>query len=236
MTSSGTYDFALSNGEAVLAAYERVQIRAPSIRQEHMMTARRELNLLFVELSNRQVNLWKVEQLSIDLTESTASYDVPGRVVMILDGYISLNDGETDQSDRYITPISRTEYASYASKFTEGTPTVYWFDRQISPTITFYPVPDGGGPYVFNYYACVQMQDANLSGGETPDLPYRWLDVLVSGLAKRLARVYPPQGVDALAFQAARDADYEGAWKYAATQDVENVNFSITPSLSGYYR
>ena len=236
MTSSGTYAFSLSNGEAVLAAFERIRIRAPSIRQEHMLSARREINLLFAELSNRQVNLFKVEQLSIDLTESDPTYDVPGRVVMILDGYVSINDGETDQTDRYITPISRSDYASYAQKFNEGQPTVYWFDRQISPTITFYPVPDGSGPYVFNYYACVQMQDANIASGETPDLPYRWLDVLVAGLAKRLAKVYPPAGVDPLTFEAARDKDYEAAWTIAATQDTENVPLSIAQMLGGYYR
>lgn len=236
MTSSGTYDYSLSNGEAVLAAYERCRIRAPSIRQEHMLTARRELNLLFVELSNRQVNLWRVEQLSVDMVEGTATYDIPARVVMILDSYISLNDGTVDQTDRYITPISRTDYASYPTKFTQGTPNVYWFDRLISPTITMWPVPDGNGPYVYNYYACTQMQDAALAGGQTPDLPYRWLDVLVTGLAKRLAKSYPPEGSDPLAFEAARKADYDEAWGFAATQDTENVPVTIAPAISAYYR
>src|ERR1051325_6729103 len=104
MTSSGTYDYSLSNGEAVLAAYARCEVHPPSLRQEHMLSARREINLLFAELSNRQVNLWKVELLSQALTQGTASYDVPGRVVMVLDAYISLNDGQSDQTDRYITP------------------------------------------------------------------------------------------------------------------------------------
>lgn len=235
-SSSGTYDYTLSNGEAVLAAYERCRIRVPSIRQEHMLTARRELNLLFVELSNRQVNLWKVEQLSVDMVSGTASYDIPGRVVMILDAYISLNDSTTEQTDRYVTPISRTDYASYSQKFTTGPPNVYWFDRLISPTITMWPVPDSSGPYVFNYYCCSQMQDAALKGGETPDFPYRWLDVLVTGLAKRLAKSYPPEGVDALAFEKARADDYNEAWNFAATQDTENVPVSIAPGIGAYYR
>lgn len=236
MTSSGAYDYSLSNGEAVLAAYERCRVRAPSIRQEHMLTARRELNLLFVELSNRQVNLWRVEQLSVDMVEGTASYDIPGRVVMILDAYISLDNGTTEQTDTYVTPISRTDYASYGQKFTTARPTVYWFDRLIAPTITMVPVPDGNGPYVFNYYACTQMQDASLPGGETPDLPYRWLDVLVTGLAKRLAKSYPPDGVDMLAFEKARADDYAEAWSYASTQDVENVPIVFAPAIGSYYR
>ena len=49
--SSGTYNFTASNGEIVLAAYEPLQIRAPSIRQEHMYAAlsRTELAVLPVE-------------------------------------------------------------------------------------------------------------------------------------------------------------------------------------------
>lgn len=230
MTSSATYAYSLSNGEAVLAAYERVKIRAPSLRQEHMLTARRELNLLFVELSNRQVNLWKVELISQSLTTSTASYDVPGRVVMILDAYVRINDGDSDQTDRYVLPISRTEYATYAAKLKEAPPTVYWFDRTIAPTVTLWPVPDDNGPYLFKYYACVQMQDANLPGGETPDLPYRFLDVLVSGLAYRLARVY------ARDLEAVRKADYDAAWTIAGTQDTENVPVRIRPVMAGYFR
>ena len=118
MTSSGTYSYSLSIGEGVLAAYERIQIRAPSIRQEHMLTARREVDLLFAEWSNRQVNLWKVELISVTLVDGTASYDVPTRVVMILDAYLRQNSGESNQTDRYIMPISRTDYASYAAKTT----------------------------------------------------------------------------------------------------------------------
>lgn len=230
MASSGTYNFTVTNGEAVLAAYERIKIFAPQLRVEHMTTARRELNLLLAMAANKQVNLWKVEQLSIDLVSGTETYSVPGRVVMILDGYISLNNGTTQQTDRYITPISRTEYASYASKFTSGPPTTYWFDRLISPTITFWPVPDSNGPYVFNYYACVQMQDANLAGGETPDVPYLWLDWLVAGLAHRLARPYASE------LEALRKIDAQEAWDIAATQNVENTPMNIAPAIGGYYR
>ena len=236
MTSSGTYNWGLSNAEAVFAAFERVQIRMPELRQEHMATARRELNDLFVELSNRQVNLWKVQLNTVSLTAGIGTYTLPSNVVMVLDAYRSVNYGATNQTDIYTTPISRTEYATYAAKTTPGPPIVYWFDRTITPTVTFYPYPDPGGPYTWAYYAAIQIQDANLPGGETPDLPYRWLGVLVAGLALRLARCYPPSGIDPIAFKADRQADYDKAWMYAAGQDTENVNFSLGVALDSYYR
>lgn len=236
MTSSGTYNYTLSNADGVLAAFDRCWIRSPSIRQEHMLSARRELNDLFVELSNRQVNLWTVVLTSIPLVTGTATYSVPAETVMILDAYLSANQGLVSQTDRYITPISRTEYASYATKQTPGPPTVYWFDRLKAPTITTYPVFDGSSYNFINYYRCVQLQDANIPGGETPDMPYRWLGVMLAGLAWRLSRVYPPQGVDPLAFAASRKADYDDAWHWASMQDTENVQLTLSPAIGAYHR
>ena len=229
MASSGTYQFALTTGESVLAAFRRVRVFAPSLRQEHMVCARQEMNLLFVEWANKQVNLFKVELVSVPLTTAVATYSVPANVVMVLDAYISRNFGTVQQTDQYISPISRSEYASLANKATPGQPTQFWLDRLISPTITMYPVPDSSGPYTLNYYACTQMQDANLAGGETPDIPYRWYDAFVAGLAHRFSRPYAP------ALEAQRKQDAKEAWDVAATQDTENVNLSISPSFRRYY-
>ncbi len=201
----------------------------PSLRQEHWRTARVEMNLMLSEWSNKQVNLWKVELISLTLVDGTATYDVPARVVMILDAYLTQNNGLTTQTDRYITPMSRTDYASYASKFTAGQPTTYWFDRQISPTITTWPVINDSG-YVLNYYACVQVQDAAVRNGETPDIPYLWNDAFVAGLAHRLSRVY------AQPLEAQREKDALVAWGTAATQNVENVPVKLQPNIGRYYR
>lgn len=230
MVSSGTYNFSLSNGEAVLAAFERVRVRAPSIRQEHMVTARRELNLLLVEWANKQVNLFKVVQNTIPLIAGQATYAIPANVVMILDAVVTTNPGTPQATDLYVTPISRTEYVSLSRKLTPGRPTVYWFDRLIAPILYPWPVADASLPYAFNYWSCIQMQDANLPGGETPDLPYRWLDALVAGMSHRLSRVYAPD------LEQLRKADASEAWTTAATQDVENVDLVLSPNLGGYYR
>jgi len=232
MASSGTYNFSVSNGEVVLAAYERIKIFAPSIRVEHMMTARRELNFLLAEAANKQVNLWKVDKVSVPLINGTAEYPVDAKTVMILDAWITTGvSSPTDANDIYITPISRTEYASFANKQTPGRPTCYWFDRLIAPTITMWPVPNQNNTFTLNYYRCIQMQDANLAGGETPDLPYLWLDWFVAGMSHRVARVYATTELEKM-----RKADAVEAWTIAATQNVENVPTSISPNIGSYYR
>lgn len=230
MASSGTYAFSPSNGELVLAAYERIQIRAPSLRQEHMLSARRELNFLFAQWGNSSPNLWEVIRTQTTLTAGTASYSIPGKTIMILDASIVLNFGQSDESRRYITPISRTEYLSFANQQVPGQPTCYWFDRLISPTVTFWPVPDANGPYTFDYFSCTQIQDANLASGETPDVPLRWFDAIVAGMSHRLARIYAPP------LEKDRKMDAQEAWGIAATQDTENVPVTFAPSIASYYR
>lgn len=131
--------------------------------------------------------------------------------------------------DRVITPVSRTEYASYPNKMQQGPPTVYWFDRLLFPTITMWPVPDGNATYVLHYYRYRIIQDAVLAGGLNLEIPYLWLDAATAGLSHRLARHFA-QDLEAL-----RKADAIEAYGVAATQNTENVPLYISPSLSTYY-
>lgn len=231
MTSSGTYNFSITTGEIVLDAYERCGIVAAMLEQKHFFTARRQANLMLAsEWSNRGINLWRTELISQLLTQGTAAYTLPARVIMILDAYRSTNQGQTDQTDIYITPISRDDYAAYPQKQTQGPPNQYYFDRQITPTVTLYPVPDGNGPYYLNYYAWTQIQDSNLPSGSTPDLPVRWYDAACAGLAWRVSRVYAPAKTKDLKME------YDESWKIAATEDNQNVPTRISPAIGRYYR
>ncbi len=171
-----------------------------------------------------QPNLWTVDLVTQTLTDGTATYNVDAKTVMILDAYITI-----DSQDRLIFPMSRTEYASQPNKATPGAPTTFWFDRILAPTITLWPVPDDS-TVTLQYYRCSQNQDANLQSGETPAVPYRLLDAMVSGLAHRLARIYAPQ------LEQQRKQDAMEALAIAQTQDIESVPMTIMPQLSSYFR
>lgn len=193
-----------------------------------MADAYAETNLMLSALSNLSPNLWTVELVSVPLIQGQAVYSVDPSVIMVLDAYLSFNASTT--SDRLIFPISRTEYSSYPNKTVQGVVSVFWFDRLIDPTITLWEVPDATSTYTLNYYACQQIQDANLPNGEIPNIPVRWLDYMVAGLAHRLSRIYAP------ALEATRKADADEAWKIAATADVENVDLVVAPQLDNYFR
>lgn len=229
MTSSGTTSFNLDNASIAVAAYSRIQVRRTALLAEHMQDAFQEFNLMMSKFANLQVNLWTVDLVTVPLVQGTATYNVDPSTIQILDAYIQTGAGSS-QNDRLIFPISRTEYASYPNKTAQSFPSVFWFDRLISPTITLWQVPDASSTYTLKYYRCVQIQDANLTNGETPNVPYRWLDCMVAELAHRLARIWKPE------LEAAREKDAEKAWNIAATNDVENVPMVLSVGVDGYFR
>ena len=232
LNTSGTYSFAPSLGELVLNSYARCGVHRPQITPEHMTDARIEANMVLVEFSNRQVNLWEVDLLTIPLIQGISTYSVPPETVALLDVYIETSSGTSppQPNDTYMLPISRTEYASFPDKVTQAKPTVYWFDRLIAPTITVWQPPDNNGPYLLRYYRVRQTQDANLQGGQNVEVPYRWLKVFRDKLAAALAVAYAPDRATAL------DTYAERSWEQAAGEDHEDVPMYIYPSLNGYFR
>lgn len=227
MSTSGTFTFGQSSGEVTMQAFSRLGIRRTQVSQEHLADAQAELNLLAVEWANKGPNLWTVDLLSVPLLQGVASYSIDPATVMVLDAAITTG---SPPSDRVITGVSRTEYASYPNKSQQGTPTVYWFDRTVTPTITTWPVADASNTYVLNFYRYRQTQDSILAGGLSPEVPYRWLDALIWGLAERLAFIYAPEK---LALVAPRS---NLAYEIAAGQDTEDAPIDMTIDVAGYWR
>ncbi len=226
---SGSYDFAPSGGEIIMNSFSRIQIRPTEILQSHLQIATMELNLLLSRFSNLQPNLWTVDLQSLPLVQGQATYSMPAETVQITNAYVRTGSGQST-IDKIMWPLSQTEYASISNKNSQGTPTQFWFNRVISPTLTLYLVPDGNGPYTIYYYRVRQIQDATLPSGVNVEIPYLWLDAIISGLSARLARHYRPEQEEA------RKKDAADAWNICADQNVENVALNINPSLSGYYR
>jgi hypothetical protein len=94
MTTSGTTAFSLSGAELVLEAFDRLQIRPSEITAEHMVSARRSLNLVQVRWANRGVNLWKVDPAaspqSFALSQGVATVNLPPATIEALDVYLRL--------------------------------------------------------------------------------------------------------------------------------------------------
>ena len=75
MATSGTTAFDLDIDDIVEEAYERCGVRTNS--GNDLKSARRSLNILFSEWSNRGIHLWKVSLNTQELTSGTATYTAP---------------------------------------------------------------------------------------------------------------------------------------------------------------
>lgn len=227
--TSQAFNFSPTGGEIILNAFDRVQIRATEIEQTQMQRAVMEMNLALVKFNNMPgPNLWTIDLQSFPLLQGSATYSVPAETTMILDGFIRYSTNPN--LDRYLFPISRSEYAAISTKTTQGFPSQYWFDRIASPTVTFYLTPDDAYTYTFFYYRVCQIQDATITNGFNVQVIYRFLDALTADVAHRLARVYRPE------LEQQRKLDRDEAWMIAAEQDTEWVPMYVTPGLGGYWR
>lgn len=212
-----------------MTAFARIGLRRTALQAEHLADAEVEGNLLQAEMSNKQPNLWRSSLISTTLVDGTATYTLASEVIALQAVYVTSTTGGTS-SDRVIWPLSTYEYAAMPNKTQTGAPTSYWYNRQITPTITMWPVPDDQSTYTLNIRCVSQIEDASLKSGTTLNMPYRFLDVFVAGLAHRMARIYARDQ------EAARKADYMMAWDIALTQDQEAVPLYIMGNTSSYYR
>jgi hypothetical protein len=228
MATSGTYNFNPSLGEVTLYAYQLIGLRPTSLLQEHFNAAQTATNMMFTRWSNQGVNLWQVQFITRTLTQGQQTYPVNSNVVVMLDSYITTGTAP-NAIDRVIMPVSRTEYMSYPNKNQQGFPTVFWFDRQLSPTFTLWPVPDGSQTSI-TYAAVVRIEDANLTASQQMDIPPIWLEAMVYGLAYRLAQIWAPDKVMMMKPMA------DEAYEIAAAQNIETANQYISPQISGYFR
>lgn len=230
MATSGTYTFNPSLGELTLYAYNLIGVRNTAVLQEHMEAARMASNMMLSRWSNQGVNLWAVDLQTVALVQGQATYSVPSNTVVMLDAYMTIDNGQSQPIDRIILPVSRTEYASYPNKEQQGFTTTFWFDRLLSPTVTLWPVPDGNSAQYLKYYRVRQLQDSELQNGQQVEIPYLWMEAFAYGLAERLATIWSPDKIAMLKPMA------DESYQIASSQNVETAQQYISPQISGYFR
>ena len=182
MATSGTVAFRPNVEEIITEAYERCGIDIQTRTGDQAISARRSMNLLFSEFANRGINYWTVSQNTLTLVNGTTSYTLPVGTIDILDAVIRDSSSNTDQ---IINRVTIQEYNQLPNKNTAGKPSQYMIDRQYTPVIYFWSVPNTS-TYSLVYWAMNQLEDVTLSNQDA-DVPYRWSDTICAGLASKLA-------------------------------------------------
>jgi hypothetical protein len=114
----------------------------------------------------------------------------------------------------------RAQNGTTAAAHTSGA-SVY---TQNLPCVTVWPTPDDSQTYTLVYWRMRRIDDAG-GGVNTMDVPFRFLNCLVAGLAYYLALKVP----NAIARLDILKAQYDEAWELAATEDRETAALRFVP-------
>ena len=148
MATSGTRTFGLDVATAIEEAYELAGLEARTSYDS--VTARRSMNVMFADWSNRGIQMWEIVKVELSLTKGTNEYTINSFDIDILDAYIQRTVSNT-VTDLVVDRIDRNEYISIPNKSTQARPTQYWLERLKSPVIHLYPTPENSTDKLIYY-------------------------------------------------------------------------------------
>lgn len=224
MATSGTKTFALDTGEVIEEAYELAGLEART--GYDAATARRSLNIMFADWSNRGVNLWTVAQVSLDITSGTASYTLNSYDLDVLEAVIRVYDSTSSStySDVSISRISRLDYLNLPDKATKGRPSQFFVDRQETPILYLYPTPDAVTTYKFVSYRIQRIDDVTASA-QDQEVPSRFIPCMTAGLAYQIALKRNPEKAPMLKIE------YEELFNRASAEDTDRAIVQLVPRV-----
>ena len=231
MAVTGTTDFNLEFTELAEEAWERA---GREMRSGYdLRTARRSMNLMTIEWQNRGINMWTIDEGTVNLIQGQAEYDLPADTIDLMEHVIRTGAGNVStQADLTITRISVSTYATIPNKLQQARPIQVWVRRlRDNPKIVVWPVPDqgtvGNPYYVFKYWRMRRIQDAG-AGVETADANFRFLPALTAGLAYHIAMKVPELADRVPMLKQA----YEEQFDLAAGEDREKAAVRFVPRRS----
>lgn len=226
MATSGTSLFNLDFTDIAEEAWERA---GREMRSGYdLRTARRSMNLMTIEWQNRGINMWTIDEGSINLVQGQAEYELPADTIDLLEHVIRTGAGSVStQADLNISRISVSTYSTIPNKLTQGRPIQLWVERlRDAPKVTVWPVPNQSDYYVLRYWRLRRIEDAG-TGVDTPDVNFRFLPCLVAGLAYYIAMKVPELAERLPVLK----AEYDLQWDLAAGEDREKAPVRFVPRL-----
>ena len=223
MATSGTRTFTLYVNEIIEEAYGR--IGGETITGKESSSARRSLNLMLKEWSNRSIQLWSVSESTQTLTSGTANYTLNSYTIDVEEAVISVTNADDTRTDYEMERISRDDYLRIPDKSNSGRPSQYFVDKQLTPVIFLYPTPDSAD--TFRYKERKALEDIT-AATESVDIPNRFLPCAISGLAYYLSLKRPQ-----IEMQRRQELKmlYEEEFNRAMQDNREKVDLKITPDL-----
>ena len=216
-------------------AYERTGVKGTRTGYQ-LRSARRSLNIMFQEWGNRGVHLWKVKLAKIPLVLGQAEYNYasdttnfPDDIDSVLEAFYRNNSITTAPVDVALTKIDRSAYSATPNKLTQGTPSQYYVERKLNPSVFLYATPSSSvsstttpSSFQFCFYYLSKIQDVG-DYNNTSDVVNRFYPCMMSGLAYYLSLKFDPERTPAL------ERTYESEMLRALDADNQGTSTFISP-------
>ena len=210
--------------EYIDEAYARCGIEARTGYQ--LKVAIRSLNFLFSDWANRGLNRWTIKSETQTLSEGNAAYNLTDvDNIDVLSMVIRTDDTDTSkQSDTTMTRVSRSEFLNIPNKLQKGKPNLFYIDRGTNQLVlNIWPTPDGATTYTLIFDMLHSVGEIDHTN-ENPDIPFRFMQCLASGLAYQLAIKFAPDRVVLL------KQEYEEDFRRAYEEDRDRSPLKLVPN------
>jgi hypothetical protein len=229
MATSGTSAFSQTSREIITQAlyvlHEVALGDTPEADQAEQ--ARIVLNQM-IKTWGAAGRLWLMEEGSIPLIASTASYELP------LARKVHSVRRRTDDVDTPLMPISRSDYDDLPTKSATGMPIQWFFDPQrATKTLFVWNAPDTAtaASTTLEYTYSRVIEDVQTLD-EDVDVPQEWLEALTYGLAKRLGPHCALPTTSPILWGEIKEMA-ERLYMALASDDQESASILVSPDL--YY-
>ena len=223
-STSGTTSFFPPVDEIIEEAYDMLG-GEPQLGHDPV-SARRSMNLLFIDMQNRGVPLSAQEQKTLSLVAEQESYTLDEDTVDLLEVALRKTSNSVN-TDTQLQRISMEEYLIIPNKANQGRTAQVALDRQKTPVLYVWPSPETDTTDKILYWRVRRLQDVTASFQEV-DWVYRYLPAITCGLAYYLG--YKRFGVapDKLNFL---KVAYHEKLQLALEADRERVDMKVVPRL-----
>lgn len=198
---------------------------------EEVSKARRTLNLLLIEMQNKNIPLSKVDFENVTLTPTIAQYVLNTNIVSVLEA--TLCDSPPDPkniTDIKIESKSIQEFHTIPNKNIENRPNCFMQERlRDGVTVTLWPTPNipVNAPYILKMVVARKIEDITASY-QRIDLPTRYLPLLVAWFSYKLSlsRV----GTDPALRQELKSV-YQEMYADTVEADNEKTDYIVRPAI-----
>lgn len=182
-----------------------------------------ETNATTSQVTTQSVGLADTTIYLTDVTQLPAAGFI--KLDSELISYSSLTQTSTTTPAGYISYCGRGQQNTIAATHSIGT----LASVVRPPSINIWPIPNQGSVgnpyYMFVYWRMRRMQDTG-TGAKTQDIPFRFIECMVAGLAYKLSLKLPD--VDPMRSGALK-AEYEQQWQLAADEDRDKASDRFVP-------